>query len=74
MTEYNILTEDGANILKAEVENGGSGLGKEAPIDLNQTPFLNITWKVEKGYLASMKNQKKVMILQQDFLLLRKQV
>ena len=26
LTEYNILNEDGANILKAEVENGGSGL------------------------------------------------
>ena len=49
LTEYNILNEEGANILRAEVENGGSGLGKEALIDLNQTPFLNITWKVEKG-------------------------
>ena len=49
LTKYKALTEDGVNILKAEVKNGGSGLGKEAPIDLNQTPFLNITWKVEKG-------------------------
>ena len=73
LTEYNVLNEDGANILKAEVENGGSGLGKEAPIDLNQTPFLNITWKVEKGFLVLMKNQKRAMISQQDFLLLRKQ-
>ena len=32
-TEYSILTENGANILKAKVENGGSGLGKETPID-----------------------------------------
>jgi len=74
MTEYSILAEDGANILKAKVENGGSGLGKEAPIDLNQTPFLNITWKVEKGLPGIDENQKKVMISQQDFLLLRKQV
>ena len=59
MTEYNILTEDGANILKAEVENGGSGLGKEAPIDLNQTPFLNITWKVEQGLPGIDEKSKK---------------
>ena len=59
MTEYNILTEDGANILKAEVENGGSGLGKELPIDLNQTPFLNITWKVEKGLPGIDEKSKK---------------
>ena len=59
MTEYNILTEDGGNILKAEVENGGSGLGKEAPINLNQTPFLNITWKVEKGLPGIDEKSKK---------------
>ena len=59
MTEYSILAEDGANILKAEVENGGSGLGKEAPIDLNQTPFLKITWKVEKGLPGIDEKSKK---------------
>ena len=59
MTEYNILVEDGANVLKAEVENGGSGLGKEAPIDLNQTPFLYITWKVEKGLPGIDEKSKK---------------
>ncbi len=59
MTEYSILVEDGSNILKAEVENGGSGLGKEAPIDLNQTPFLNITWKVEKGLSGIDEKSKK---------------
>ena len=59
LTEYNILNEEGANILRAEVENGGSGLGKEAPIDLNQTPFLNITWKVEKGLPGIDEKSKK---------------
>ena len=59
LTEYSILNEDGANILKAVVENGGSGLGKEVPIDLNQTPFLNITWKVEKGLPGIDEKSKK---------------
>ena len=59
MTEYSILTEDGANILKAKVENGGSGLGKEVLIDLNQTPFLNITWKVEKDLSGINEKSKK---------------
>ena len=59
MTEYSILAEDGANVLKAEVENGGSGLGKETPIDLNLTPFLNITWKVEKGLPGIDEKSKK---------------
>ena len=59
MTKYSILAKDGSNILKAEVVNGGSGLGKEAPIDLNQTPFLNITWKVEKGLPGIDEKSKK---------------
>ena len=59
LTEYKALIEDGANILKAEVENGGSGLGKEASIDLNKTPFLNITWKVEKGLPGIDEKSKK---------------
>ena len=59
MTEYSILAENGINVLKAKVENGGSGLGKEALIDLNQTPFLNITWKVEKGLPGIDEKSKK---------------
>ena len=37
MTEYSILAENGTNILKAKVENGGSGLGKEALIAVSYT-------------------------------------
>ena len=48
MTEYSILAEDGANILKAKVENGGCGFGKETPIYIILSPFLNFTWNVEK--------------------------
>ncbi len=37
------------NYLKAEAEGVGSGLGKEIKINLNKTPFINITWKIEKN-------------------------
>ena len=33
---------------KRQADNAASGLGKEIKIDLNKTPFINITWKVEK--------------------------
>ena len=45
--------------LKAEAEGQASGLGREIKVDLNKTPFLNITWKVEKGISGIKENSKK---------------
>ncbi len=47
-TEYFIGSNENGNYLKAVADNAASGLGKEIKIDLNTTPYLNITWKVEK--------------------------
>ena len=47
------------NFIKAEAEGKGSGLGKEVLIDLSKTPFINITWKVEKDLSGIMKIAKK---------------
>ena len=47
-TEYLIGSNENGNYLKAVADNAASGLGKEIKIDLNKTPYLNITWKVEK--------------------------
>ena len=54
-TEYSVGSNDNGNYLKAVADNAASGLGKEVKIDLNKTPFINITWKIEKdlsGILA----------------------
>ena len=40
-------------------ENAASGLGKEIKINLSKTPFLNITWKVEKDLTGIIENSKK---------------
>ena len=37
----------------------GSGLGKEIKIDLTETPYINITWKVEKNLKGINENSKK---------------
>ena len=62
-TDYTILVEQsGACIkgcLKAEAEGQASGLGKEIKVNLNKTPYLNITWKVEKGLPGIKENTKK---------------
>ena len=58
-TNYSIITENGQSYLKAEAEGQASGLGQEIKVDLNKTPFLNITWKVEQGILGIKENSKK---------------
>ena len=46
-TNYSIGSNENGNFLKATADNAASGLGKELKIDLNKTPFINITWKVQ---------------------------
>ena len=47
-TVYSVGSNENGNFLKAVADNAASGLGKETKIDLNKTPFINITWKIEK--------------------------
>ena len=58
-TEYSIGKNENGNFLKAISNNSGSGLGKEIIIDLNKTPYLNITWKVEKDLNGINERSKK---------------
>ena len=58
-TIYSIEINENGNILKAVADNAASGLGKEVKIDLNKTPFINITWKIEKDLPGIKENTKK---------------
>ena len=58
-TKYSVGSNDNGNFLKAVADNAASGLGKEIKIDLNETPFINITWKVEKDLPNIIENSKK---------------
>ena len=58
-TEYFIGSDENGNFLKAVANNAASGLGKEIKIDLNKTPYLNITWKVEKDLRGIDERSKK---------------
>ncbi|MBD1135687.1 DUF3047 domain-containing protein [Pelagibacterales bacterium SAG-MED47] len=58
-TIYSIGTNENGNFLKSIAENAASGLGKEIKIDLNKTPFINITWKIEKDLYGIKENTKK---------------
>ena len=58
-TKYTIGFNENGNFLKAIADNAASGLGKEIKINLNKTPFINITWKVEKDLSGIIENSKK---------------
>ena len=58
-TVYSIGSNENGNFLKAVADNAASGLGKEVKIDLNKTPFINITWKIEKDLQGINENTKK---------------
>ena len=58
-TVYSIGKNENGNYLKSVANNAASGLGKEIKIDLNKTPFINITWKIEKDLSGIKENTKK---------------
>jgi hypothetical protein len=58
-TIYTVGSNESGNFLKSIADNAASGLGIETKIDLNQTPFINITWKVEKDLPGIIENTKK---------------
>ena len=58
-TLWTLGSNENGNYIRAEAIGAGSGLGKEIEIDLNKTPFLNITWKIEKDLKGLDENSKK---------------
>tara|TARA_B100001121_G_scaffold195142_1_gene170485 strand:- start:631 stop:1281 length:651 start_codon:yes stop_codon:yes gene_type:complete len=58
-TVYSTGSNENGNFLKSVADNAASGLGKEIKINLNNTPFINITWKVEKDLSGIKENSKK---------------
>ena len=58
-TIYSVGSNENGNFLKAVADNSASGLGKEVKIDLKKTPFINISWKIEKDLQGINENSKK---------------
>jgi len=58
-TIYSVGSNEKGGFYKAVADNAASGLGKEIKIDLNKTPFINITWKIEKDLPGIKENTKK---------------
>ena len=58
-TTYTLGSNENGNYLKAEANAQASGLGIDKKINLNETPFINITWKVEKDLSGINEKSKK---------------
>ena len=58
-TVYTVGSNENGNFFKAVADNAASGLGKELKIDLNKTPYINITWKIEKDLAGIKENTKR---------------
>tara|TARA_B100001996_G_scaffold373919_1_gene351926 strand:+ start:121 stop:717 length:597 start_codon:yes stop_codon:yes gene_type:complete len=58
-TKYSLGFNENGNFIKAEANNAASGLGKKIKINLNKTPYLNITWKIEKDLKGIDERSKK---------------
>ena len=58
-TSWELGSNKNGNYIRAEAEGVGSGLGKEILIDLNKTPIINITWKIERDLSGINENSKK---------------
>ena len=58
-TQYTLGNNENGKFIRAEANNSASGLGKEIKINLNDTPFLNITWKIEKDLSGIDEGSKK---------------
>ena len=58
-TIYTVGSNKNGSFYKAVADNAASGLGKEVKIDLNKTPFINITWKIERDLPGIKENTKK---------------
>jgi hypothetical protein len=57
-TDYRLATVDGKTALKAESRAAASGLFKEQRIDLQQTPYLNWSWRIDNR-LGNLDEQTK---------------
>ena len=58
-TVYSVGLDENGNFLKAVADNSASGLGKKVKINLDKTPIINITWKVETDLKGIKENTKK---------------
>ncbi len=57
-SHYNLIQANGATVLKAQTSAAASGLYRKVEIDLNKTPFINWSWKIDNIYQGNNERSK----------------
>ncbi|MDQ7090403.1 MAG: DUF3047 domain-containing protein [Methylococcales bacterium] len=57
-TRYQLQTKEGITVLKADSNNSASGLFKEQTINLDETPVLNWSWRIENKLQGLNEHEK----------------
>ncbi len=57
-TQYSLVQENNKMVLKAQTSASASGMFYEINIDLNKTPYLNWSWKINNIYLGNNEYSK----------------
>lgn len=57
-TQYSLSQEDNKAVLKAHTAGTASGMFHEIDIDLNKTPYLNWSWKIDNTYQGNNERSK----------------
>ena len=57
-TQYSLSQDEGKTVLKAQTAGTASGMFHEIDIDLNETPYLNWSWKIDKVYQGNDEHSK----------------
>jgi hypothetical protein len=58
-TAYTLVNNDNRTVLQAVTCSAASGLIREIDIDLNKTPYLNWSWKIDNIYQGNNERSKK---------------
>lgn len=57
-TQYQLITDEQHTVLRAMTAASASGLFREIDIDLNKTPYLNWSWKIDNIYQGNNERSK----------------
>jgi len=57
-SHYSLIPVKNTTVLKAQTSAAASGMFKEVDIDLNKTPFINWSWKIDNIYHGNNERSK----------------
>ena len=57
-TRYSLIENSGKTVLKAQANGAASGMFRKIHVDLNKTPYLNWSWKIDNIYQGNNERSK----------------